>query len=95
MVTWETVIFLVIDDRRTRRGFAVVPRRLLGRFVALLDAGEIDEALADYLRAPRGDRVLSRYEQSTTAGLFDSIVSRRALLAMERDPAEQGAFTAS
>jgi hypothetical protein len=95
MVTWETVIFLVIDDPRRRRAFAVVPRRFLGRFVALLDAGEIDEALADYLRVSRGDRVLSRYEQSTTAGLFDRIVSRRALLPVERDPAEQGAFAAS
>ncbi len=95
MVTWESVIFLLIGKRRRRRAFAAVPRRLLPRFVELLEAGELDGILGNYLQHARGDRVLSSHEQSLSPGLFDRVTSRGALLPSERDPSEQVAFHAA
>jgi hypothetical protein len=92
MVTWETVVFLVIDDARTRRAFAVVPRPLLATFAERLGEGELDGALADYLLHAGGDRVLSSHRQTLVPGLYDDVVARFRLLRPEREPSEQRSF---
>jgi hypothetical protein len=94
MVTWDTVVYIVVDDARRKRAFAVVPRRLLGTWLRLLAGGELDGPLSRYLHFSRGDRVLSTYAQTLTPGLYDSIPSRRALLLRERYGPEPVEFPA-
>jgi len=94
MVTWDTVVYIVVDDARRKRAFAVVPRRLLGTWLRLLAGGELDGPLSRYLHFSRGDRVLSSYAQTLTPGLYDSLPSRRALLFRERYGPEPVEFPA-
>lgn len=93
MVTWETVVFMVVDDARSRGAFCVVPRPLLALFLERFDDGQLDDLLSSYLRCTRGDRVISSYEQTKWPTLCDGLTSRRDLLAPERDPAEQLAYS--
>ena len=89
MVTWETVVFLLVDDARRRRTFAVVPRPLLDTWMRMLEEGALDGPLSRYLAHAKGDRALSAHPQALVPGLFDALPSRRALLppAPDRTPA--------
>ncbi|MGA8016789.1 MAG: hypothetical protein WCB85_12810 [Candidatus Dormiibacterota bacterium] len=92
MITWETVVLLIVDEQRRRRAFAVIPRHLLTAALRLLDAGRLDGPISEYMRHSKGDRVLTSNAQTRQPGLFDSLPSRGALVPPEREPSEQGAF---
>ena len=84
MVTWDTLVFVIAETTTARRAFACVPRERLAAFIALLDRGRLDAAIADYLALrPRG-RALSSWEQTAVPGLYDAIGARRELVARER-----------
>ncbi len=86
MVTWEVSIFLMADLGRRHRSFVVVPRPLLGRFMRLLESGELDSILGAYLIAPPTGRLVTSRHQTLVAGLHDEIPARVSLLNPERDP---------
>jgi hypothetical protein len=90
MVTWELVVLLLISRWRRRRAFACVPRRSVERFVRMLDAGELDDTISSYLRAPSSGSVLDAHDLATGPGLFDRIGPRAHLLAPERLPLWDG-----
>jgi hypothetical protein len=83
MLTWGLAVFLVADLHRSRRAFASVPGDRLDAFLRLLDAGALDDLLAEHLRRPAGDRRLERREQAVEPGLYDELGPRLDLLAAE------------
>ncbi len=83
MVTWDLVVFLLRDIRRTRRAFAAVPGTDLAAFLRDVDCGELDEDVAMFMRKrPRGN-VLRRRAQVAGPTLFKEIGPRVALLRPE------------
>jgi hypothetical protein len=92
MVTWTVSLYLVADTSRRRRSIVAVPYRVLPTFERLLATGALDTLLTAYLRTSNGDRVLTDREQIATAGLFDDVPSRMALLLPEREPDTDAVF---
>ncbi len=84
MVTWEMVVFVLVDGRRPRRAFACIPRDRLALFVQRLDTGRLDALIADFLAGPATGRRLDRHEQGLRPGLYDVLGARRRLLPAER-----------
>lgn len=84
VATWDLTCFALTGPRR---GYAVVPRRLLAEFLAQLDAGRLDGALRSYLSQPSTGRVIPRWATSEPAvGLYDRLpTDLRGLVAPERD----------
>lgn len=79
VATWSFTVFVVRGAGRTR--YACVPRAALRRFLAMLDAGELDGALAT---APSAGRTLARVEQTARPGLWDEMGEPAGLLPRER-----------
>jgi hypothetical protein len=87
-VTWDLSIFHVLAGRRS--AFASVPRDSLGGFLELLDRGELDGVMHDYLAVRSSDRVLSDPESAARPGLFDRVGALGDVLPREREPAIPG-----
>jgi hypothetical protein len=81
MVTWETVVFVLVG---ARRAFACIPRDRLGLFLHRLDTGHLDALIADFLARPATGLRLDRHEDALRPGLYDAIGARRRLLPAER-----------
>ena len=94
-VTWHFAVFLLLrtQGRNPRRAFACVPRPQLEPFLEALDAGALDRLLESYLYERPAGRVLEKRGQSESAGLFDRLGLRRALLPM--DPSVASALAPS
>ena len=92
VVTWDTVVFVVVDRRRRHRCFVTVPRPLLESFATSLAAGRLDGILAARLRSGGNGRTLACRREALVPAFFDDLARRRDVLAPERDPAEQGPF---
>lgn len=86
MVTWDVVVLVLLSRWRRRRAYACLPRGSISAFVRMLDAGELDAAIATYLRTRPTGRRLERAD----LGLFDAIGPRADLLPEERAPLWDG-----
>lgn len=84
MVTWQVAVFVIARRADYRRAFAVVPGRLLGRFLKRLERGLLDVVIEDYLEASTGGRRMSARPHDDRAALYDALHVRPALLAVER-----------
>src|SRR5215471_6952621 len=82
--TWDFTVFEATGPART--AYACIPRDSLPAFVAALEDGELDDAIAAYLALPSRRRVLSASRQTARPGLYDQIGAPAGLLAPERDP---------
>lgn len=92
MLTWQIAVFVVVSSEHDRRAFAVVPGRVLGRFLGMLEHGRLDDVLGAYLAAPPTGRKLPARPHVDRAGLYDALHIRPALLAPERLLVSPGAF---
>lgn len=89
-VTWDFAAFEVSDGRRQL--VSTVPRRVLARFLSLLDRGQIDRLLHEALQTPMTDRVLASETQTQSARLFGTILLTSALLPRDRAGVGDGTF---
>ena len=87
IATWDFTVYRIDGSKRT--AFACIPRWALARFLDAIDAGELDDAIQDYLRAATGGRPLMGTEQTGTPGLFAAVGQATSLLT----PEEGLAFT--
>ena len=83
-VTWDFTVFEARSP--ARRAYACIPRDSLPGFVAALEDGALDDAIAAYLALTSRRRVLSAPGQTTRPGLYDQMDAPAGLLAPERDP---------
>lgn len=86
MVTWDVHVFLIVNEERTRRAFACVPRDHLNQFVTLLRRGDLDRGICAYLGQPPRGRKLHKHSQTYFPGLYDELGPRVKLLPKERPP---------
>jgi hypothetical protein len=91
MLTWQVAVFVVASHAEGRRAFAVIPARLLGRWLRRLDAGLFDDVIEAYLRLRPAHRLLAAHRDTRRAGLFDALSVRPALLAPEHPVINPGA----
>lgn len=89
-VTWDFAAFDISDGRRNFVG--TVPRRLLTRFLSLLDQGDLDSLLRDAMKARLVGRVLASAGQTEGPGLFGTILLTSALLPRDRTGVGDGTF---
>jgi hypothetical protein len=80
---WEHAIFSVAGFG-LRTGYASVPREHLPGFLAALDAGRLDGALHEFLRAPAEGRILRTFRQATTPAFWDGLLLTGDLAPAER-----------
>src|SRR5262249_57654066 len=83
-VTWDFTVFEACGPGRP--AYACIPRASLPGFLAALEEGTLDDAIAAYLALTSRRRVLSAHEQTTRPGLYDQMGAPAGLLAPERDP---------
>ncbi len=83
MVTWDLVVFLLRDLRRTRRAFAAVPGTDLGAFLRDVDSGRLDDQVDAFMRRRRSRYVLHRRGDVTGPALVDAIGPRVGLMRPE------------
>ena len=83
MVTWDVIVFVVAASTG-RIAFAAIPTEWLEAFLGAADAGLLDEILERYLSADPSGRQLKVRVDALRPGLYDSLPSRVALLAVER-----------
>ncbi|MHB8611619.1 MAG: hypothetical protein ACYDAL_04190 [Candidatus Dormibacteraceae bacterium] len=86
MVTWDVNVFLIVNEERTRRAFACVPRDHLNQFVTQLHRGDLDRGIGAYLGQPPRGRKLHKHAQTNFPGLYDELGTRINLLPRERPP---------
>ena len=84
MMTWQVAVFVIVRRADDRRAFAVVPGRLLGRFLKRLERGVFDADIDNYLDASTGGRRMPARPHAHRAALYDALNMRPALLAAER-----------
>lgn len=84
MVTWQLAVFLIFRPADGRRAFAVVPGRMLGRFLRRLERGVLDATIVAYLDASVGSRRIPARPHVGRAALYDVLYMRPALLPAER-----------
>jgi IPT/TIG domain len=82
--TWDFTVFEAIGP--ARRAYACIPRDSLPGFLAALEEGALDDAIAAYLALTSRRRVLSVPEQTRRPGLYDQMGAPAGLLTPERDP---------
>ncbi len=82
--TWDFTVFEARGP--ARRAYACIPRDSLPGFIAALEQGALDDAIAAYLALTSRRRVLSAPEQTRRPGLYDQMGAPAGLLAPERDP---------
>ncbi len=95
VVTWDFVVFVVVDRRRLHRCFVTVPRPLLRVFATSVASGRLDAVLAARLRVDGKGTTLTCRRDALVPSFFDHLGRRSDLLAPERDPSEQGPFEAA
>jgi Bacterial Ig-like domain (group 3)/IPT/TIG domain len=83
-VTWDFTVFEARGPARS--AYACIPRDSLPGFLAALEDGALDDAIAAYLALTSRRRVLSAPEQTRRPGLYDQMNDPAELLAPERDP---------
>lgn len=84
LLTWSRAVFLVLDPRRERPGFASVPVSRLARFLGLLGDGSLDVPVERFLGIAGPLRRLDDPARAARAGLHDALGPRIALLPAER-----------
>ena len=82
--TWDFTVFEVCG--LGRRAYVCIPRDSLPGFLAALEEGTLDDAIAAYLALTSRRRVLSAPRQTRRPGLYDQMDTPAKLLAPERDP---------
>jgi len=86
MLTWRTVVFLVMSPDRQRQCFLAVPGPALSALIEGLNQGAFDRVIRAYLHArPGASRVAGRAD-GRVVGLFDVLGRRYDLLPVERAP---------
>jgi hypothetical protein len=89
-ITWDFAAFEVSDGIHELVG--AIPRRLIERFLALLDRGVLDGLLRNAVTSRLVDRVLASRGQTEAPGLFGTILLSSALLPRDRSGVGDGAF---
>jgi len=87
MLTWRTVVFLVMSPDGRRQCFLAVPGPALEAFLDRLKDGAFDRVIRGYLRAGPGARQVAARADGQVVGLFDVLGRRFDLLPIERGPA--------
>ena len=82
--TWDFTVFEASGPARS--AYTCMPRDSLPGFIAALEEGALDDAIAAYLALTSRRRVLSAPQQTRRPGLYDRMGAPAGLLAPERDP---------
>jgi hypothetical protein len=87
-VTWDYVAYALRDGARS--AIVSVPERDLECFVALVEAGELDDLLAASLAQAGARRALVSFAQTARAGFFSAIALSSAMVPPDRAGVGQG-----
>jgi hypothetical protein len=83
--TWNVTVFRIGSRVSARDAYAAIPRAQLGRFLDLVDRGDLDHVVTRYLAMPRTGRVVSATGAAPSIG--DLPPTTAAVTERERDAA--------
>lgn len=93
--TWDYTAFEVrpTAEADARSAVVSIPHDRLDRFLDDLEQGELDGLLRSYLERPPANRILALADQTTSAGVFDSVSPNPQLLPADRVGVGPGALS--